>query len=282
MTSMSFSSFGVRLGILHRSDHFCDLVVRDRPGTTAYKLYGARTLNDAYGNLFDSNVSGSGPVLMMTAQAGRINQSQAIIKNGKGCVDENRKGLTTFQYDITDFVNPLASPPPFGTDEETVYVRLQEYRLTAGWLAVPGTATHNANTPMLGPILLVPSALNYNSGRSFMSTMTGTAPSNTGSVAGSPPNFDETMQAPLPMHIVFSRPVDNLKIINNSDNEDTELLVSFGVGAQMIAIPGNAANNSFMSFETSQGGVSEIILASSDTNAGCPFTLAAASPNFFG
>ena len=128
-----YGPFEARIGYLQRAPHFVDLITRHRPGTTAIRLWGARTLNDAYGNLVGSGVGGTGPTLMMTANAGQKVQSRSVALRRTEFVEESRKGHTTFQFDIVDFLNPVA-PQPFGTDEEVLFCRIQEYRMsTASW-----------------------------------------------------------------------------------------------------------------------------------------------------
>lgn len=282
----SYGPFDARIGVLQRSPHFVDLIIRNRPGTSQFRLWGARTLNNAYGNLDDSGVGGTGPTLMMTATSGQRVLSPSVIHRRAGLVEESRKGHTSFQFDITDFLTPVV-PPPFGTDEEPLFVRVQEYRVAVpGWLSVPLLAPHNPGTPIMGPILVVPSASQT---KSFPVLLSGIAPSETGCMEMYPPNFDETLQIPVPMHVVLPRPVNNLVIRNDADDEDTWLLVSFGIGQHMIAIPGGHGNASALSLDSAAGGISEILLACDNNGVpvgsigagpGCPFTITAIVPGW--
>jgi len=281
----SYGPFDARIGMLERAPHFVDLVTRNKPGVTQYRLWGARNVNDAYGDLTDSGVGGTGPTLMMTANSGQRVQSPELIRRKAGWVEENRRGQTSFQFDIIDFLAP-AVPQPFGSDEEPVFVRLQEFRqAAAAWSAVPIGAPINPGEPILGPILVVPGS---RQNKAISIAFAGTAPAATGCMEMYPANFDETVQIPLPMHVVFPRPVDNLVIRNDADDEDTWLLVSYGIGEPMYAIPGGHGNQSTMSYDTANGSVNEIILAcdtvvpaaSVGADPGCPFTVVAVAPSW--
>jgi len=274
----SYGSFDARIGVLERLPHFVDLITRNKPGITQYRIWGARTVNDAYGDLGDSGVGGTGGTPMMTASAGQRVQSPALVHRKAGMVEESRKGQTSFQFDIVDFLSP-ADPKPFGPDEESVCIRLQEFRQSTGsWAEVPIGAPINPGVPILGPILIVPGV---NQNKQVPLTISGIAPAETGCLEMYPPNFDETVQMALPMHIVFPRPIGTLMIRNDAEDADTWLLISFGIGQPMIALPGGGTNASILVHDTLEGSISDIVLASSSpvpaasigADPGCPFTI---------
>ena len=282
----SYGPFDARIGVLERLPHFVDLITRNKPGVTQYRLWGARNINDAYGDLTDSGVGGTGPTLMMTANfAGQRVQSPELVRRKAGMVEESRKGQTSFQFDIVDFLAP-AAPQPFGPDEEPVFVRLQEFRQATGsWQAVPIGAPINPGEPILGPTLVVPGS---RQNKSISTEVVGIAPAATGCMEMYPPNFDETLQQPIPMHVVFPRPVDNVVIRNDAEDADTWLLVSYGLGQPMFAIPGGGGNVSTVSYDSAQGSIGEMIFACDTAVAagsvggdpGCPFTVVVISPSW--
>lgn len=259
-----YGPFDVRAGCLQRSPHLVDIIVRNRPGTSAYRLWGAKTLNDAYGTVVDSGLTGTGGTALLTATANTMAQSNRIVRRG-ATVAEVRRGQTSFQFDIDDFITP-AVPPPFGPDDDMMFLRIQEQRAGA-WLAVPAGAVKNANYPIRGPILVLPNASFYGSMSASLAVY-GTAPKASDCVAGAAPVFDPTVQKPLPLHLVFPRPATSL-IVRNLSGSKT-MLVAFGLGQPMITV---AANGEIAS---SGGGwppcdVRELILATADDTA----------PNFF-
>lgn len=268
----SYGPFSTRVGILQRSPNFIDLMVRNRPDVSAYRLWGAPTIDDAYGALVGSGLGGTGGTAIIEANINTIAQSPSVQSRWR--VEEVRRGTTSFQIDIEDYVAPavLPGPPPFGPDDDFLFVRVQERRRTTGWLHVPAGAVNNANWPIKGPILVVPPATFFGMAGAALS-MQGTAPAGTGSTVGNPPVVDETVQDPLPMHLVSPRPITSISVRNIDPTED--LLVSWGLGMPMTLV---TAGNSFDIFGIP--GVTEIVLAALSPGgsvgfAGCAFSIEA-------
>jgi hypothetical protein len=265
----SYGPFSARVGILQRAPDFLDLVVRNRPDVTAYRLWGAPTINDAYGALVGSGLGGTGGTALLDASVNTIAQSPSA--QARYRVEECRRGSTSFQLDIEDYVTPVV-PPPFGPDDDFLFVRVQERRRTAGWLQVPAGAVNNPNWPIKGPILVVPSATFFGMAGAAI-TMQGMAPAGTGSPVGRPPVVDETVQDPLPMHLVTPRPITSVSVRNIDPTED--LLISWGLGMPMTLV---TAGDSFDIFGIP--GITEIVLAALSPGgsigfAGCAFSIEA-------
>ena len=218
----NYGPFDVHAGIVQRAPHFIDLIIRDRPGTGAYRMWTASSLDDAYGPLAGSGVPGTGPGPGPDLPVGQITRTASVIKRGAGMVEESRKGQTSFQVDLDDF-----GP----SDDDAQYLRIQERRITSGWLTSTGPL--NPGVPILGPTLFVPPP-NFFGMSAPAFTMYGTAPDGTVNHPGFPAVFDETLQIPPPMHIVFPRPAYEIRV----QNLDTSLslLVSTGVGMPMTEI----------------------------------------------
>jgi len=248
---MILGPFDIAPRIIQRATNFVDLLVRDRPGTDRYRLWGAKSVDEAYGNLTGSGVGTIDPTEMMVVMRERMGQSRSVIRRDWRC-EENRKGMTSFQFDPDDYVVPMI-PPPFRGDDFPVYVRLQESR-GGQWLAVPGTLPINPNVPIMGPILVVPPVGFYGESISGNLNIAGTAPEGTGCLSGNPPLIDVSLQTPTPMHIILPKTCTNILITPQEAGK--ALLVSFGLSDPMIEIQ----DTSPFTMDSSRG-IHEIILA---------------------
>ena len=246
--SNSFGPFGVRPGILERSTNLVDLVVRQRPGTEAFRLWVAPTLEDAYGTLAASGLAGTGGTMLMEVRAGGIEQTRGVVRRGLK-VEECRRGSTSFQVDPADIAGCH--------DDQFFYARLQEQRAGA-WMRVPAGAPLNGNYPLRGPILIVPNPQFLFASASVLS-MQSLAPLATGCAGGQLPVVDQTVQTPLPLHIVLPRPAATVEIRNISAAGDP-LLVSFGLEMPMMEL--DAGDSSIPTGGGyAQPGVREIVVA---------------------
>jgi hypothetical protein len=255
-----FGPFDVRVGALQRSKDFADLIVRARPGTTQLQLYGATSIENAYGTWASSGITSPvGPQTAGSAVSGAMWQSPTVQKR-QWTVDENRRGLTTFQLALSD---------EGGYDDVFTFLRIQEYR-AGGWLTVASGA--NAGNPILGPTYML-APMSYYGTASQTMMFQSSAPQATGCTAGAIPVFDTTFTNPPPLHIVFPRPAATVTIKNLSASDS--LLVSFGLGAPMYTV-----QKGEVSTPTGGGiappGVREIIVASiSGAGAAVPFAVEA-------
>jgi hypothetical protein len=255
-----FGPFDVRPGLLERSVGVIDIITRHRPGTTALRLWNANSIENAYGTLVTSGLAGTGGVLTLTTDVGTIGQSPRIIRRGCG-VAECRRGSTSFQYALEDIGM---------SDDLLTYVRIQEERAGV-WAAVPALAPLNANYPIRGPIMVLPQAHFFAASANVLS-LQAIAPLNTGCVAGAPPVFDNSVQIPLPLHLMLPRPGATISIRNLSSTGDS-MLVSFGLGQPMMEIA-DGESSVPTGGGYSQPGVRELILAA-DATAGAvvPFLI---------
>jgi len=259
--------FAVRAGILQRFPHFIDLMVRQRLGTSAYRLWGAPTINDAYGDFVGSGVGGTGGSMLLTTPKDRIAQSAQASRAGAAQAAENRTGHACFQLDPEDYT------PLVNGDAEVSFYRVQEKRATTGdWLTVVGAI--NNGEPLLGPILPVPAGAFYGMQTATLA-FSGIAPSLTGCVAGKAPVIDETVQTPLPMHIALPRPAARLQIFNHGGTSvgaaDAILLVSFDRGPMVRVFADESLD--IGGFGHMAGLVSEIFLAVEDDAGGLEFSV---------
>lgn len=262
----TISPFSARVGVSRRSPHLVDLIIRNNPMVTDYRLWVSRSLNDAYGTVMDSGIAGTGGTQIMEARTNRMVISPKIELNGQASVAEVRRGQTSFMFDVDDFIVPAGNIP---SDGEYLFARVQEKRLTLGWAAVGALAVKNTNMPIRGSILVVPNAGFYGHAASVIA-LAGTAPAGSDCAAGVPPVIDQTVQKPMPMHIVFPRPLAVLTIRNIDPAES--LLVSFGLGQPMIEVPfGQSISPTGGGY--SLPGVSEVVVAMLGAGGGCPFNM---------
>ena len=254
--------FTVFPGIVQRSRYFIDLQVRDLPGVNATRLWGSTNLDDAYGTLATSGIAGTGGTAFAEATRGTSFVSRTLDRTQ--LVEESHRGMTRYYFNPEDFVNP-ALPSPMPADDAILFVRLQQSSLAAGgFLSVPVAAPINPSEPIRGPILVIPPVMFWQTGVPALS-LAGLAPSNTGCVVGQIPVVDQTVQTPLPLHIVLPRPA-RLITISNTGGAGVTLLASSGLGMPMVQIDsGNPLN-----FE---GGIREIVLARAAGGAGCSFSI---------
>lgn len=230
----SFDPFDARFGVLERKFDFLDLLVRNQTGVVAYRLWGASTIEDAYGTLTDSGLTGSGGALLLEVPTGGLKRTRSLIRSRRGLVEESRKGHTSFQFDPADF------PATLGPGDRMFFLRLQENHLTSGWRAVPLGAPFNAGYPLRGPIMpVIP--VHLLGATTFPLNFQANAPLLTGCTGGSNVVMDVTAQTPLPLHLAFPCPLTALTIRNLSVGDD--MLVSFDMGMPMTTLPAGDSLN---------------------------------------
>lgn len=260
------SPFSARVGLSRRSPHVVDLIIRNSPMVTDYRLWVSRSLDDAYGTVVNSGLAGSGGTMIMEAHTNRMAISPKIVLNGQASVAEVRRGQTSFMFDVDDYIVPAGDIP---SDSEYLFARVQENRLALGWTKVSALAVNNASMPIRGSILVVPDPSFYSHAASVFS-LAGTAPAGSDCVAGIPPVIDQTVQKPMPMHIIFPRPMGSLNVRNTS--AAATLLVAFGLGQPMVEVaPGGSILPTGGGF--SLPGVGELIVAMKGPGVGCAISL---------
>lgn len=249
---------GTYAGLLQRSRNLIEVYLRDEKNVVGYQFWGHRTVNGVYGNPAGSGVGGAGAAAMFTVNRGGMFRSPTVIRKGWGRIDESRRGTTRAIFDIEDFTAPGGS---FPKDADTLFMRVQENRLGAGLLNYGA----NPADPVLGPIYMVPPAALY-TGLSASFTLAGTAPSGTGSVAGSSPVLSEDGAVPSVMYLVFPMPCVDLTVRNLSGAAD--LLVALGPGQPMMTVPPNGD----MPLPSGVSYLREVLLAASGA-AGAAFSI---------
>ncbi len=240
--------------LVYRSSHILDMKVKDRDGILKYKFWGAKTLDDAYGNptgvTGPSGVAGAGPAAMFEVRRSSQFRSPSIIKRHWAWYGESLRGMSRVAFTMDDYSSDPTTDLP--SDTEPLYVRVQQSRQsTGGYLVVQGPV--NTGLPKLGPIYCVPTVTFFGQPNPVL-TVQGTAPGNTGCVAGQVPRIHPDMQDPNPLHVVLPRWATAVTIINHDASED--LLVSSGLDAAMSYI--KPSEDPAVIF----GGFKEIVLAS--------------------
>jgi hypothetical protein len=234
---------------MERRAHLIDMMVRDEPGVSALQFYGAKTIDDAYGNPTGSLVGGAGAIPMFTVLSSRQFRSPSIVNRRWSWYGENLKNTSRVAFDPSDYVGDVGTELP--SDEEIWFVRVQESRPAAGgFLEVQGAV--DTGDPKLGSIYVVPTPIFFGQPGPGL-TLQGTAPAATTAVAGAVPPIDLDMQVPNPMHLVFPRRTAACFVNCTSGT----LLVSTGWGDPLIEV---AATEDSVELG---GGVKELVLAGS-------------------
>lgn len=251
-----YGPFETRVQIIERSRQFVDLMIRnDDPNVTAYRIFGTRTLNDAYGNPTGSSVGGTFPstAFVPNLNIQRSFRSPSIVRRRLGFLSSRAqlRKMSRLFYDPDDY----ASLPSMPSEQENVYIRVQEFALTAGGPRVVLGAVDTGN-PILGPIVVVPPAKFFGYPEVPL-ILGGTAPGNTGAASGVNAPLNESMQVPNPMHIVLPRPGEVR--LQNMDGVN-DLLYTTGLGQPMATL---AASD----WVILPGGVKEILLAGDGATA---------------
>ena len=247
-------------GVLERSSHLVHLYTPNQPEVVGYQMWANATVDDAYGNPAGSGVGGSGCSALFTVARGEFFRSPSLRRKGLAAIPESRKGTTQMAFDPDDFtVAGMAAP--MALEDMWLMLRLQENRNNVGLLNLAG----NPATPALGPIYLVPPASTFGmSGASF--TLSGTAPSATGSTAGVPPVYNQNMlvATPRPMHLVFPSPLQEFTLRNLGGGND--IIVSLGPTQTMMTLKQGA------DFQLYNGMTKEMVIAC-PAAGGCSFSL---------
>lgn len=128
--------------------------------------------------------------------------------------------------------------------------------------------TADVANPVLGPIYGLPPAPHFGT-RCPSFTLQGTAPSDTGSVAGGLPQLSEDPGSVVPraLHLVFPNNLSEIGILNISANN---LLVSFGFNQAMRRVPAGE----MLAVTHGRASIREVLLACPDAG-GAAFTMRA-------
>lgn len=258
---MTFGPFDTAVGLVERAHHLIDLILpTDDPNVTAYNLYGHKTLDDAYGNPTGSGVGGAGPVEFIS-NVGRNSsyRSPLIVERGHGRLTSRaqlrRRSRIIFDLDDYDSLTQMPS------DTQALYVRVQEYAVTAGgFREVLGAV--DTGDPVLGPIYVVPPRSFFRGPNGHL-PLGGTAPGGTTATPGSIAPLNEDSQVPRMMHIILPRP-GSITITNLDPAND--LYYTFSLDDTVLSL---AAGE--VPVRTTPG-VKEILLAGEGVNP-VPFQL---------
>lgn len=211
--------------LLTRSTNLVDLRIKQDVNVTGYRVRGHKTLNAAF----------AGSTAMFTVDRGRHYLSPTLRRNKTGVVADTKRGTTRITFDPDDF-GPLS--PNFPTDNEMLYLRVEDFSVALGAYLPPGQ------------ILLIPPAIHFGIANSAI-TVSGTAPANLGAIQGekAPPG---SMSFGLPLY----SPIGSIQNLNGPDN----LLVSFREGMPMDSIaPGGT-------LLIPRGSIVEVLVASQGVN----------------
>lgn len=91
-------------GILERKNGLIDLVIRNRPGVIAYRIWISPTIDDAYGNPGSSAVGGNelDRKMLFQVKQGTLYRSRTLRRQNYGVNGENNRGVTRVLFSLND------------------------------------------------------------------------------------------------------------------------------------------------------------------------------------
>ncbi len=251
-------------GLVARYTNQIDLQFRNDPDVLAYQVWGHRTVNGAYGDPTGSGVGGAGIIALFTVNRGQVFVSPTARRRGAGTHGESTRGTSRAIFDIDDFVVPANPLPILPQDDQWLFLRVQQHRVSTGALLVVPDGDDDAGDPILGPIYPVPPATFFGMAQPAF-TMNGIAPSGTNCTLGNSPSFSQDGVDPGPLHIVFPRALAALRLQNTAVAGN--LLFSHGSGQSMQTL---APGEETLVFK---GNVKELLLAREADAGGVTFNL---------
>lgn len=147
MSALDLAGYDLGPELLQRGPNFLDVLVRNRPDHQAVRLLVAGVVEDMYGSPPSSGVSG-------------VAANRRVLPDvypGRGYATRNQMPRAQFamQEQTRDFARYLFNPEeldPMIPAGEQLYLAVQQVRPS-------GPAVSAAGTPILGPILVVPSPM---------------------------------------------------------------------------------------------------------------------------
>jgi len=242
-------------GIMHRSKNIIDLIIRDRPGVKAYRLWLSRSIDDVYGNPTGSNVSGDelSRHMIVEVKAGTVYISKKLSHLG-GVWDTRNKGQTRVIFSYADFWTAADPHKSIPSDDDYGYLRIQPIlNSTNAALTVVGAI--DTGDPILGSVLVIPNTTFFST-QSPILALSGKAPCGQAFAANEVPQQKQNpdLQNGAPLCIVFPRPTSTMVITNTGTKE---MLYSLGWGQPMSVLA------SGYNVQVQAGTVKEVIVASS-------------------
>lgn len=240
--------------LIEHSPNYLDLAIRSDPNVVRYRLNAARTINTAYvGQGKPGPVNGvvgvAGTDQLIVVERDALFRSMFIKRRKLGMLDESNRGLTRIIYDPDEYVGAtLDSAPP---DQDTAYVRVQEFRYSTGAYGSEG------------PIFIVPPSNFFNTPKPLLN-IAGTAPqTTTPPTAGSKPPSGS-------MVIVYPRMMNTFRITNDGANS---LFIAFDPNWPMRLIAASATleiDNAYTKYLVlaASGGTSAFSFFGSVVNSG--------------
>lgn len=99
-----FGPYDLYAGVVERRPNFFDLQLRNQPGITGWRLWGAAKFKDLYGNPLNSGVGGNpnGRKMMFEVASGQAFRSSTIAAR-RITLDESFRGSARALFDLKDF-----------------------------------------------------------------------------------------------------------------------------------------------------------------------------------
>lgn len=145
--NLNLAGYDLAPELLGRAQDSLDVLVRNRPDHVAVRLVVTDAVEDLYGNPPGSGVNGvvANQRVLPDVFPGRGYATATVAPRARLAMQELTRDHARFMFDPQDLSPPLLR-------SEQLYLAAQQVRRT-------GPATTDAKTPLLGPILVVPSPM---------------------------------------------------------------------------------------------------------------------------
>ena len=221
--TLDLAGYDLAPELLQRLPPYLDILVRNRPDHVAVRLMVAQSVEDLYGNPAGSGISGA-PTnrrVLPDMMPGRRTATRSTWHVAQFAAQEQTKDFSRILLGLED----LDPPIPSG---EQVYLAVQQVRPT-------GPALTAATTPILGPILAVPSVRTLAEARPSLLVQC-LAPGNTRGKAGaSPASTLDLPQAAAPPPLVLAAWQQQQAVTIRNFGPDP-LLYTFGWGDPYVEV----------------------------------------------
>lgn len=221
--NLDLAGYDLAPELLQRVPPYLDVLVRNRPDHTAVRLMVAPAVEDMYGNPTGSGISGvpANRRILPDLLPGRSTATKRMWPIAQIAAQEKTKDFARIMLSLED----LDPPIPAG---EQVYLAVQQVRPT-------GPAVTAATTPILGPILVVPSPRTLGEVRPSVLVQC-LAPGNTKGKAGaSPASVLDPSQAASPPPLVLAM-WQQLHAVTLRNMGPDPLLFTFGWGDPYVEL----------------------------------------------
>jgi len=169
-------TLGIVPNVVERHPNYVDIYFKNDPNVSRYRIGGQRTLDGAW----------TGTTAMFELERNRTFRSRAVRQRRLGILSDSIRGTCRAIFDPMDYYDGGGGvAPTLPNDQETLYMRVEEFRVALGAYAAAG------------PVLIVPAPGFYSMPNAQL-TVAGTAPASAGGVNPGDPVSANAMHFVLP------------------------------------------------------------------------------------